>query len=116
ARWGNCWRAWDRWASRSWGGALTPDDSHDFLNHFSLYQRQALVAAEVGIGEVVLVKAEEVKDGRVDVAEVVRLLDGFESDSVGRADPAAAANTAAGQPHGEAQVVMIATFAALCLG
>src|SRR5262245_56330413 len=89
---------------------------HDLADDFTLDEGKAFVAAEVRIGEIVLVEAEEVKDGGVDVAEVVGLFDGFEADGVGGADPLAAADAAAGEPHGEAEIVVVATFAALRFG
>jgi len=59
---------------------------HDFADEFAFDEGEVFVAAEVGVGELVLVEAELVLDGRVDVAEVVRLLDRVQADGVGRAD------------------------------
>jgi len=86
-------------------------DLHDFANHFALDKCKAFVAAEVGVGELMLVEAELVQDGRVDVAEVVGLLDRVQTDRVGGADDLASADAAAGHPHAEAEVVMIAASA-----
>src|SRR5262245_20214450 len=88
----------------------------DLFDDLAFDEPEAFIAAEVGIGEVVLVEAEEVEDGGVDVAEVVGLFDGFEANGVGGADPLAAVDAAAGEPHGEAEVVVVATFAALSFG
>ena len=44
------------------------------------------------------------------------LLDGVEADGVGRADDLAALDAAAGHPHGEAQVVVVAAPARFGLG
>src|SRR5262245_9989528 len=43
----------------------------DLADHPALEQREALVAAEVQIGQLLLVQADLVQDGRVDVAEVI---------------------------------------------
>ncbi len=79
-------------------------------------ERQPLVAAEVGVGQPVLVEAELVEDRRVDVAEVVGALDGPEADGVGGADDLAPLDPAAGHPHREAEVVVVAPLARFGLG
>ena len=86
-------------------------DLHDFANHFPFDKRKAFFSAEVGVGELVLVEAELVQDGRVDVAEVVGLFDRVQADRVGRADDLASLYAAARHPHGEAEVVMVAASA-----
>ena len=63
-----------------------------------------------------MVEAELVQNRGVDVAEMVRRLDGAEADLVGRADNASTLDAAAGHPHGKPQVVMIAALAALGFG
>ena len=50
------------------------------------------------------------------IAEMVGPFDGAEADGVGRADGLPALNAAAGHPHREAQVVVIATAGRLRLG
>src|SRR5579862_9123244 len=84
---------------------------HNLLNHPPMHQRQPFAPAKMRVGELVLVEAELVEDGGVDVAEVVAVLDGVEADVVGGADDLAAFDAAAGEPHGEAEVVMVAATA-----
>ena len=61
----------------------TIEDSDDFLDDLALDERQPFVAAEVRIGEPVLVEAQLVQDRGVEIAEVVGLLDGAQPDGVG---------------------------------
>src|SRR5581483_8317564 len=60
-----------------------------------------------------LIETEQVQNGRVYVAEVDRLLDGAQADVVGGADDLAALDAAAGQPHREAEIVVVAAAAPL---
>ena len=48
---------------------------HDLADEFAFDECEAFFSAEVGVGELVLVEAELVQDGRVDVAELVGLLE-----------------------------------------
>ena len=52
----------------------------------------------------------------MNVAKMVGLLDGPQTNLVGRADDAATPNPTTGHPHRESQIVMVTTFAALRLG
>ena len=69
-----------------------------------------------GIGQLVLIEAELVQDRGVDVAEVIGALDGVQADGVGGADDLPALDAAAGHPHREAEVVVVAALARLGLG
>src|SRR5262249_27270988 len=82
--------------------------SHDLPDHLPLHERQPLVPPEVRIRQLVLVQPELVEDRRVQVAEVIRLLDGAEADGVGGADGLPPLDAAAGHPHREADVVVVA--------
>src|SRR4051794_38538432 len=74
-------------------------DSDDLLDHLALDEGEPLVAAQVGIGEAVLVEPELVEDRGVDVAEVVGTLDCVQADRVGGANDLASLDAAAGHPH-----------------
>ena len=89
--------------------------SHNLLDHFAFDEGEALVAAEVGVGERVLIEAELVQDRRVDVAEVIGLLDRLEADRVRRAHHPAALDAAARHPHREAEIMVVAALPALGL-
>src|SRR5688572_11316859 len=88
--------------------------SNDFVDDFALDERQAFIAAEMRVRQLVLLQAQQVQARRVQVAEVIWLFNRLQADGVGCADDLAALHAAAGEPHGEAQVVMIAALAALC--
>src|SRR5437660_1608384 len=93
----------------SWPPARATSDN--LLDHFSLDERQAFVASQVGIRQFVLVEAELVQDRRVHVAEMDRVFDGVQTDGVGGADDLASLDAAAGHPHREAQIVVVASLA-----
>ena len=69
---------------------------------------QPEVAAGVAVGELLVVEAEEVQDRGVQVVDVDLLLDRLEAEFVGGAVDVAAAHAAAGQPHREAVVIVVA--------
>ena len=69
---------------------------------------QAEVAAGVAVGELFVVEAQQVQDRGVQVVDVDLVLDRLEAELVGRAVDVAALDAAAGQPHGEAVVVVVA--------
>src|SRR4029079_8793585 len=89
--------------------------THDLPDHLAVDEGQPLLAPEVRVTQPVLVEPELVQDRRVDVAEVTALLHRVQADRVGRADHLPAPNTAAGQPHREAEVVVVAAPAVLRL-
>ncbi len=60
-----------------------------------------------------LIQPELVQNRRVQVAEVIGLLDRPETDRVGCANHLASPDAAAGQPHREADVVVVAPLAGL---
>src|SRR5438874_4987764 len=74
---------------------------------------QTLVAALVEVGQFLVVQAETVQDGRVNVVNVGLLLDGLEAEIVGRAVTHAALDAASGQPHRETIRIVVAARLAL---
>src|SRR5262245_50601683 len=89
--------------------------SDDLLDHLSLNERQTFLAAQVRVIQLVLVEAELVQDGGVDVAEVIGGFDGPQADGVGGADDLPALDAAAGEPQGEAEIVVVASLPVLGL-
>ena len=79
-----------------------------FVDDVAVHVGQAEVAAGVAVGELLVVEAQQVQDRGVQVVDVDRVLDGLEAELVGRAVDVAALDAAAGQPHGEAVVVVVA--------
>ena len=81
---------------------------NDVVKDFSMHVGEPEVAAGVAVGEALVVEAEQVQDRGVQVVHARGVLDGFEAELVGGAIDGAAADSAAGHPHGEAVRVVIA--------
>src|SRR2546423_1522012 len=90
--------------SRAW-------TSDNFLDHLALDEGQPLITSEVRIGEPLLVQPELVQNRRVQIAEVTGLFDCPETDRVGCSDDLASLDASTGQPHREADVVVITPLA-----
>ena len=69
---------------------------------------QAEVAASVAVGQLLVIKAEQVEHRGVEVMDGDFVLDGGETEFVGRAVDLASLHAAARQPAGEAVVIVIA--------
>src|SRR5438552_789196 len=87
----------------------------DVLDDVSVDVRQALVAALMEVGQFLVIEAQAVQDGGVDVVDVGLVLDGLEAELVGGAVADAALDSAAGHPHREAIRVVIAARLTLAL-
>src|SRR5688572_4415363 len=74
---------------------------------------QALVEAEVAHRESLVVEAEYLEHGRVEVADVDGVLDDVVAEVVRLAVDGAALEAAAGHPHGEAARVVVAAVVLL---
>src|SRR6185437_4391282 len=101
-----------RRASRNRRLAL-PRRSHDWPNDLPENRRQSFLTAQVQVTKLFLIESKLMQDGRVNVPEVTGILHRAQANIVGRADDLAPLDTAAGQPHREAEVMMIAALAAL---
>ena len=73
-----------------------------------MHVRQSEVAAGVAIGKSFVVESEQVQDGGVQVVDVNLVFDGREAELVRCTMNIAAACAAAGEPHAEAIVIMVA--------
>ena len=80
----------------------------DLLHHIAVHVGEAEVAAGVAVGEAFVVEAEEVEHRRVEVVDVHDVFDGAEAEFIGGTVDVAAARAAAGEPAGEAVVVVVA--------
>ena len=69
---------------------------------------QAEVAASVAVGQLLVIKAEQVEHRGVEIMDGDFVLDGGETEFVGRAVDLASLHAAARQPAGEAVVIVIA--------
>ena len=73
--------------------------------------RKTEVATSVTIGEVLVVKTEQVKDCGVKIVDTYWILHRFEAKFIGRPVDGAAADSSACHPDGKAVVVVITTRA-----
>src|SRR5262249_25772526 len=87
----------------------------DFVQDVAVDVGQTEVAAGIAVGQLGVVEAEQVQDGSVQVVDVDRLFDGLVAELVGCAVDMAALDATAGQPNGEAPVVVIAAVAGLAV-
>src|SRR5690242_13234040 len=79
----------------------------------AMYVGETVVAAGVAIGEPLVIQTQEMQDRRVEVVNRHAPLDGVPTEVVGRAVVHAAANAAAGEPHHEAEGMMLAAIGVL---
>src|ERR1051325_4404380 len=78
-----------------------------------LHVRQATLHAIVLEGELLVIEAEEVEDGGVEVVERVNVLHGLLGEWIGFSVADAGFHAGAGEPAGEAVGIMIAALRAL---
>ena len=84
---------------------------HDLFHHVALHIGQPQVAAAVAVGQLLVIEAEQVQDGRVQVVDVDPALDALAAVVVGGAVAKPRLHAAAGQPDREAAVVVVAAVA-----
>ena len=78
------------------------------LHHISMHVGEPEVAAGVAVSEAFVVEAEEVGHSGMEVMDVHDIFDGAEAEFIGRTVGVAATSAAAGEPAGEAIVVVVA--------
>src|SRR5690349_256024 len=83
---------------------LCQESAHDL----SMDIGQAEVPARMPVRQLLVVEPQEPEDGGVQVVDVDLVFDRLEAELVGRAVHLAALHAAAGQPHGETVVVVVA--------
>ena len=93
---------------------MSPERFNSFPDSVTTCSR--LVEPGVPEREAVRVEPHLVQDGRVQLLDVERAVDGLVAELVGGADGDARADAAAGQPHGEAVGVVVAAGALGVLG
>src|SRR5262245_46931229 len=94
-------KKWDR-------GSSNCDLRDQFPDDVTVDVGETEVAAGVTEGEFFVIETEQRQNRRVQVVHVDIVLDGLETEFVRGAIHATAAHTAAGQPHGEAIMIVIA--------
>ena len=89
------------------------DLSEEFAQDVAADVGEAVVAAVVAVGQLLVVHAEQMENGRVKVVAVDFVFDGFLAKLIGRAVMHTAFHAAAGQPDGKTFGIVVATEAAL---
>ena len=82
-----------------------------FLNDFTPELAELLVPAGVVIGQLVIVKTEQVQPGDVDVTDMVDALHRLGSDLVGRPDGVPGLGSASGKPHRHGLGIVVSPIA-----
>ena len=77
------------------------------VQHVASYIGKAEIAAAVTIGQLQVIDAHQIEDGRVDIVHVNRLLDGLESKLVRGTIDRAAFDSAAREPHRESERIVV---------
>ena len=78
------------------------------VDDVAMHVGETEIAAGIAIGQLFVIEAQEVQDGRMQVVNMDSLLLSSEAEFVGGAMDAAAADAAARQPHAEAVMIVIA--------
>ncbi len=91
-------------------GATTGKSGEEFGDDFAVDVGEAEVAALEAVGEAGVIEAEEVEEGGVEVVDVDGVAGGVEAEVVGFAMGMARLHAAAGEEHGEAVGMMVATI------
>jgi hypothetical protein len=87
--------------------------THHLLHHSSRHVGQAEIAAVEAEGETLVIEAQEVQEGGVQVVDADLVGDGLVADVVGRAVADAPFGATARQPDGEGVGIVVAAGAAL---
>src|SRR3954452_18617545 len=90
-------RAWHLEGVRRSTSRLSGEDA---LDELAVDVGEAEVAALVAEGQALVVEAEAVQDGSLEVVDVDFVFDDVEAEVVGRAPGDAGLDAAAGEPHG----------------
>src|SRR6185437_15824099 len=85
----------------------------DFFHHVSKNIGEPIIATAVTVGQFLVVDAHQVKDRGVQVMDVDLVLNGVPAEFIGGAMHDAAFHTAAREPHGEPERMMLATVRSL---
>ncbi len=81
-----------------------------FLHDASVHIRQTKIAPGVSVSEFLMIEAEQVKKGGVEVMDVNRIRHSFETGFVGRAVDRPTFDTASSQPHEKPIRIVVTAF------
>ena len=90
--------------------SVRDDSSDDGVKDFTADVGETEISPAVAVGQFGVVDAHQIENGGVDVVHVDRLFDGLEAEVVGGSVDGAALDRSAGEPHGEAEWIVISTL------
>jgi len=79
----------------------------DVVHDLALHVGQPEIAAGVVVGQLFVIEAEQLQHGGMEIVDVDGLVHGLKAELVGRAEDGAALDPAAGEPRGEAVVIVV---------
>src|SRR5438046_6013113 len=85
-----------------------PRSRKNLVQYAAVNIGQAEIAPGIPIGELLVIEAEQVQDGRVQIVHVNLVLDRLETEFVRRAINRAAFHSPAGEPHAESVRIVVA--------
>src|SRR5439155_23497122 len=83
------------------------------IQHDTVHIRQAIIPAGIATGQLGMIDPHEMQNSRVQIVNVDFVGDGVPAELVGGAISQAAFDAAAGQPHAEAEGMMLAAILSL---
>src|SRR4051812_35266493 len=93
-----------------------PESGQDLFDDLAGHVCEPFVATVVTEGEALVIEAEQVEDGSVDVVDVSFHFRRAQADRVCGSDHLASLHTASSQPHGEAMRIVVAAVLAFAHG
>ena len=96
--------------------AVTGMSGNQFVHNFTVHVGEAKIPAGVAVGQPGVIKTEQMQDRGVQVVDVDLPLDRPKAEFVRGAMHVPALDAAAGQPHGETVMVVVAAFARQVVG
>lgn len=115
--------AWPDWQAISVRKVKSTDDGQEcpsyrrelglhqyLLDHMAVHIGQAALDAVVIKAQLLMIEAEQVQRGRMQVVAVAGILGSFESQVIARAITRTAFDAAAGQPRGEGAGIVVASL------
>jgi hypothetical protein len=86
---------------------------HHLLRHLTTNLREPLFPALVQVSQRILIQADLIEDGGVYIAQMAGIFNRLRSDGVCCTYDPAALDSAGGEPHGKAKIMVIAAFTPL---
>src|SRR5690606_28029516 len=109
---GSCWRSsevmgLDGFMLEELGDTWHRCSGHDLFYHMPMHIGEPEIATGMAVGEALVIEAEQMQDGGMEIVDVHGVDHRFIAVVVGLAVGVAAFHAAAGHPHGEGLVIVI---------